>query len=99
MLESRAHKTTANRIANKHKTKYNEGEGVDISTPRIAVEVEPPESVSDAMRQLQGHRKPVYIAGTNQEAVKKALEITRGTTVGVMDNQGNIIKRSKRKRN
>jgi hypothetical protein len=98
MPESRSHKATANRIANRHKTKYNEGKGADINTSRIAVEVEPPESVTDAMRQLQGYRKPAYIAGTNQEAVNKALEITKGTTVGVMDNQGNIIKRSTRKR-
>ena len=63
------------------------GRSVDIQTTRIAVEVETPETVPDAMSQLQGHRRPVYIAGTNQEAVEKALEITKGTTVGVMDNQ------------
>ena len=97
MPESRSHRATANRIAKKHKTQYNEGKGADIQTSRIAAEVEPPESVADAMRQLQGYQKRVYIVGTNQEAVKKALEITEGTTVGVMDNQGNIVKRSTRK--
>ena len=97
MPESRSHRATANRIAKKHKTQYNEGKGADIQTPRIAAEVEPPESVADAMRQLRGYQKRVYIVGTNQEAVKKALEITEGTTVGVMDNQGNIVKRSTRK--
>jgi hypothetical protein len=50
------------------------------------------------MAQLQGYRKPDYIAGTNKEAVEKALEVARGTTVGVMDSQGNIIKRSSRKK-
>jgi len=97
MPESRSHRATANRIAKKHKTQYNEGKGADILTPRIAAEVEPPESVADAMRQLRGYQKRVYIVGTNQEAVKKALEVTEGTTVGVMDNQGNIVKRSTRK--
>jgi len=47
---------------------------------------------------LRGHRGPSYIAGTNHEAVEKALEVTKGTTVGVMNNQGKVIKRSTRKR-
>ena len=98
MSESRSHKTTANRISKKYNTQYNEGQGVDIQTTRIAVEVETPETVPDAMNQLRGHRKPVYIAGTNQEAVERALEITKGTTVGVMDNQGKIVKKSTRKK-
>lgn len=98
MPESRSHRTTANRIAKRYNTQYNDGQGADIQTSRIAVEVETPETVPDAVRQLQGHRKPVYIAGTSQEAVERALEVTEGTTVGVMDNQGNIIKRSTRKR-
>ena len=98
MPESRAHKTAANRIAQTYGTEYNDGPGADIQTSRLAVEVEPAETVSAAMAQLQGYRKPVYIAGTNQQAVEKALEITEGTTVGVMDSQGNIVKRSSRKR-
>jgi hypothetical protein len=69
MSESKSHKTTANRLAKKFKTDYNTGQGADIQTPKIAVEVETPESVSDASRQLRGHKKPVYIAGTNKEAV------------------------------
>jgi len=97
MPESRSHKIAANRIARKYKTEYNEGPGADVVTAQVAIEIEPPESVSDAMRQLRGYRKPVYIAGTNQEAVDRALEVTEGTTVGVMDSNGNIIKRSTRK--
>jgi len=97
MPESKSHNTTANRIARKYKTEYNQEAGADIVTSKIVVEVEPPETVSEALAQLRGYRKPVYIAGTNQEAVDKALEITKGTSVGVMNNQGNIVKRSSRK--
>ena len=97
MPESRAHKTTANRIAKKYRTAYNPDEGVDVVTRQIAVEVETPGTVSDGMRQLQGHKKPAYIAGANQEAVDEALEKTAGTTIGVMDSQGRIVKRSTRK--
>jgi hypothetical protein len=97
MTESRSHKTTANRIAKKLNAEYNEKKGVDVKSKRATVEVEPPETVPEALRQLRGSRGPVYIAGTNKEAVDKALEITKNTTVGVMDNQGNILKSSTRK--
>lgn len=98
MTESRSHKTTANRIAKKYHTEYDSEKGADVKTDKVAIEVEPPDSVSDAMRQLQGYKKRAYIAGTNNEAVEKALEVTEGTTVGVMDNQGNIVKKSTRKK-
>jgi len=98
MSESRSHKTTSNRIAQKYDVEYNNGKGVDIKSNRATVEVETPETVSEGLSQLQGHRGPVYIAGTNQEAVDKALDATEGTTIGVMDNQGNIVKSSSRKK-
>ncbi len=97
MTESRSHKTTSKRIARKFGTDYNNGKGVDIKSKRATVEVETPDTVSDAPGQLRGHRGPAYIAGTNKEAVQKALAVTQGTTIGVMDNQGKIIKRSTRK--
>ena len=97
MSESKSHKATANRLANKFGTEYNTCKGADIKTDNVAIEVETPETIRDASRQLQGHKKPVYIAGTNKEAVDIALETTKGTTIGVMDNQGNIVKRSTRK--
>ncbi len=96
MTESRSHKITANRIAKKFKSEYNDGEGVDIKSQKATVEVETLETVSDAPSQLRGHRGPVYVAGTNKEAVEKALEVTKDTTIGVMDNQGKVIKRSTR---
>lgn len=98
MVESRAHEATAKRIAKRFGTKYNPAEGPDIVTTQAAVEVEPPDTVKDGMRQLQGYQKRVYIAGTNKRAVQKALEATEGTTVGVMDNQGKIVKSSSRRR-
>ena len=98
MTESRSHKTTANRIAKKMNAEYNAGKGVDIKSTNATIEVETSETVGDALGQLRGHRGPAYIAGTNKEAVNKAMEIIKGTTVGVMDNQGNIVTPSTRKR-
>ena len=98
MAESRSHKTTANRIAKKMNAEYNDRKGADIKSTKATIEVETPETGGNAMGQLQGHRGPVYIAGTNKDAVDKAMGTTKGTTVGVMDNQGNIVKPSTRKR-
>ena len=96
MSESRSHKTTANRLARQHGAEYNKGKGADVQTGDIAIEVETVGTVKGGLRQLQGHKKPSYIAGTNRDAVEKALEVTDSTTVGVMDNQGNIVKPSSR---
>jgi len=98
MTESRSHKTTANRIAKKMNAEYNDWKGVYIKSTNATVEVETPETVGEALGQLRGHRGPAYIAGTNKEAVNKAMETTKGTTIGVMDSQGNIVKTSTRKR-
>ena len=98
MSESKSHKTTSNRIAKKYGVEYNNGKGVDIKSKRATVEVETPDTVSNAAGQLRGHRGPTHIAGTNKEAVQKALDATKGTTIGVMDNQGNIVKQSTRKK-
>lgn len=96
MAESKSHKTTANRLAKKYGTTYNKGKGADIKTPNIAIEVETPTTVNGGLKQLQGHKKAVYIAGTNQAAVDKALEKTKGTSIGVMNNEGKVIKKSTR---
>ncbi|MFC1538477.1 hypothetical protein ACFL6H_03560 [Candidatus Latescibacterota bacterium] len=98
MSESKSHKVAANRIAKKLNAEYNSDKGVDIVTQRVAIEVETPETISSGFQQLRGHRKPVYIAGTNREAVEKALAATKNTTVGVMDSTGKIIKLSTRKK-
>jgi hypothetical protein len=98
MYDSSSHDATARRIARTLNAEYTEGKGADIVTEGAAIEVEPPETIGDAMRKLRGYRKGVYIAGTNREALKKALEVTAGTTVGVMNNSGDIVKGSTRKR-
>jgi hypothetical protein len=98
MSSKQPHDSTANRIAKKLNAEYNRGKGPDVITSGMVVEVETPKSVDEGLSQLQGFKKPVYIAGSSQTAVKKALERTQGTTVGVMDSNGNIIRKSTRKR-
>ncbi|MXY05657.1 MAG: hypothetical protein F4169_01435 [Gammaproteobacteria bacterium] len=96
MSESRSHKTTANRLAAQYDAEYNQGPGADIKADNITIEVETPDTIADAGRQLQGHRGSVYVAGTNKEAVELALDRYSDSTIGVMDNQGNIVKPSTR---
>lgn len=98
MSSSRSHDVAANRIGKKLGTEYNKGQGPDIETPSMVVEVETGRTVKDGLRQLQGFRKTVYIAGSNQEALNAARKATKNTTVGVMDARGNIVKRSSRKK-
>lgn len=97
MGELRSHKITANRIAKKYNTSYISDKGVDIVTKKVKVEVETEGNVRAGMQQLQGCKGRVYIAGVNQKTVKEALEKTKNTTIGVMDNQGKIVKKSTRK--
>ena len=75
---------------------YNRGPGPDVITSRQAIEVETKGTVRDGLRQLQGYRKPVYIAGADRPTTERAVEVTQGTTVGVMDPHGRILKRSTR---
>ena len=96
MAESKKHRETAKRIARKLRATYNSGEGVDIISKRATVEVETERTIQDAKMQLQGYRGPVYIAGVDQKTTAKALVVTKGSTIGVMDQNGNILKRSSR---
>ena len=92
------HDEVARSIAKKFGGEYNPRKGVDIVTGKAAIEVETERTISDAKRQLRGHHKPSYIAVTSQRSIDKAVEATQGTTIGVMDPKGKIIKRSTRKR-
>lgn len=92
------HDKTAQRIADKKGVSYNQGEGPDIKTSRQTIEVETTDTIKDAAQQLRGHRGAVYVAGADAAATKKALEQYDGTTIGVMNSSGEILKRSTRKK-
>ena len=92
------HDQAAQRIAKKHGASYNRGQGADVQGKQSAIGVETAETAKDGLRQLRGYRMPVYIAGADAEAVKKAMKVTENTTVGVMNNKGEVLKRSTRNR-
>ena len=90
------HDQTATRIAQKYGAQYNRGPGPDIITNTMAIEVETDDTISDAFRQLRDFRGRVYIAGADQHATVLAKTETRGTDVGVMDQNGEILVESPR---
>ena len=93
------HDRVARHLAQKYGVEYNKGKGADVKAPNIAIEVETPESLKkDGLDQLQGHRKPSYVAMTEDADIDVALETTKGKKVGVMGPRGNIVKRSTRRR-
>ena len=90
------HDATAKRIARKFGVEYNRGQGPDIETRQLVIEVETNDTSREAYRQLQGFDKPVHIAGANLYATLSALVYTLRTTIGVMEPDGNIRKESSR---
>jgi len=88
------HDKIAEKIAKKEGTEYNKGQGPDVKTTRRVIEVATHESdIVDSMRQLQGFKKPRYLA-TTSDMLKKAKDIAKGTKVGVMGPTGHIVKRA-----
>ena len=88
------HDQIASKLAKKKNTDYNKGQGPDIKTPKQIIEVAVSESdLKDSKRQLQGFKKPRYIA-TSSDMVDKALEATENTSIGVMGPTGHIHKRA-----
>ena len=67
MSESRSHKMTANRLAALYHTEYNRGPGADIKAEGVTIEVETPDTVPDAGRQLGGASWSGICRGDKQE--------------------------------
>ena len=51
------HDQVANKIAKQEGTEYNKGQGADVQSKRRAIEIETPQTIGDAARQLQGLNK------------------------------------------
>lgn len=92
------HDQVAAKLARKEGTEYNRGSGADVKGSKRVIEVETPSSLGEAGRQLAGHRKPVYVAPTQQKAVPAAVKRYKGTTIGVMSPSGKVVKPSTRGR-
>ena len=90
------HDAAAMRIAEKYGVEFNRGPGPDIVTPAMDIEVETALTVEDAFRELERSRRPAYVAGVDDITTRLALVATHDQTIGVMDQYGNIRRRSTR---
>ncbi len=91
------HDRISRRIAKELGAEYNPVKGPDIVTPTRVVEVGmDPSKVSEEMKQVARYNKARYVAGP-KSFVNAALESTKGTGIGVMDEKGNIVKRGRGK--
>ena len=92
------HDQVANKIAKKEGVPYNKGPGADVQSKSRAIEIESPNTIGDAARQLKGYKKPVYVVPTEPKAVPKAVKHYKNTTIGVMTPSGKVAKSSTRRR-
>lgn len=71
--------------------------GVDLRPKDYAIEIAVSDSdLYQSMGQLKRSRKQKKYLAVPSEFRKKALELTKNTGIGVMDGNGNILKRSRR---
>ena len=91
-IENKAHTATANRIATNFGTTYNSGQGFDIQTDQLTIEVETTATVQEAIGRLSEQPGKVYVALTNQDGVSEAIRLVANTKVGVMDPHGKIVR-------
>jgi len=91
---NKAHTATANRIARRYGGTASVDGSPDIQTADLVVEVETSATVRKTVQRLQNSDRPTFVAVTNKEAILEALRYAQGTTVGVMDPHGDIIKQS-----
>ena len=89
---NKAHTATANRVAQRYGGIFNPGDGVDIETDDLAIEVETSATVQDGVRRLNKRDGRVYVAVTNKEGLPIALDAAEDSRVGVMDPHGNIVR-------
>ena len=92
------HDEVANKLANKFKTEYKSDKGIDLVTKDKVIEVETKKSsLSQGIGQVVKSQKARYLA-VNKININNALEITKGTGIGVMSETGRIIKKASRKK-
>lgn len=90
------HDEIARKIARKYKTDYHSAKGVDVRPPGKAIEVETDLStISDGIRQLQGHKDSRYLA-VPKKIAPEVVDRVKNTKIGVMDQNGNILRRAKK---
>jgi len=92
------HDEIADKLAKKFKTEYKSDKGIDLVISDKVIEVETKKaSLSHGIGQVIKSQKARYLA-VNKININNALEATKRTGVGVMNETGRIIKKASRKK-
>jgi len=92
------HDEIANKLAKKFNTEYKSDKGIDLVTPEKVIEVETKKSsLSQGISQVIKSQKARYLA-VNKININNALEATKNTGIGVMNETGRIMKKASRKK-
>jgi len=95
MAKSR-HDQIAENLAKEFGAEYKRYQGIDIVTKMRVIEVETAmEGIYQGINQIKRSPKPRYMA-VDDKNIQNALEATEGTGIGVMDENGKILKRAHR---
>ncbi|QDU96891.1 hypothetical protein [Lignipirellula cremea] len=93
---NKAHSVTGRRIARNFQLAFNEQEGeVDFETDELVIEVETTATLQDGIERLKTfEQKKAFVAVTNQDALREALALVQGLSIGVINAQGEIVKQA-----
>ena len=90
------HDQIAENLAKEFGAEYKKHQGIDIVTKKRVIEVETTKKgIYQGMNQIKRSPKPRYMA-VDDKNIQNALEATEGTGIGVMDENGKILKRAHR---
>jgi hypothetical protein len=90
------HDEIAEKLAKKFNTEYKANKGIDIVTTNRVIEIETKkEGLLQGIKQIEKSSKARYLA-VNQMNIKNAIEATKNSGIGIMDDKGKIIKKASR---
>ena len=93
---AKSHDRAARLIANRYGGKYDPTRSPDVRSPQRNIEVKSTTSeIPTGLGQLRWSRKPTYIALPAAEH-PGALQKLEGTGVGLMNHNGDIVKKARR---
>jgi len=92
------HDDIAKNLARKFNIDYKSDKGIDLVTSNRAIEVETKKAgIYQGIKQIEKSNKSRYLA-VNKININNALEATKNTGIGVMNETGKIIKKASRKK-
>jgi hypothetical protein len=91
-MTNKAHSAVVNRILARYQGTLAEDGAIDIIAGEMLIAVETTATLPANIAQILEISGQRYVAVTNQESLVEALRLTEGTSVGVMDARGEIVK-------